>query len=114
LDIINPELNRDYNERVFSQNSLNRSVYLSILERVRESSDEELIKFYSGLIKLSQSRKFSPKNQQVLDVIEYMTVLKLISREHLNKSYIDSQNMWEIYKNKELGIELVYRKNHWN
>jgi hypothetical protein len=72
------------------------------LERLRKVSDEKILKFYPGLIKLSQSKKFSTQNQQILNIVEYMTVLELINREHIDKLYTDSKNSWEIYESNDL------------
>lgn len=114
LDIVTSELEYDYQMEVFEPSSTGSKAYIRILERLRAIPDEKLISFYPKLIKFAQSRKFSDQNEQVLNIVEYMTVLELITREHINKTYTDSQNNWATYKNNELGFELVYRKNHWN
>lgn len=114
LDIVTPELEVNYQNAVFDPSSPWSKAYIRILERLEEVSDEKILKFYPGLIKLSQSKKFSTQNQQILNIVEYMTVLELISRDHLNKTYKDSKNNWETYINKDLGVEFTYRKKYWD
>lgn len=108
LDIINNSVDKNYHKynSFYSQNSN----YEKIFETLMKVSDSKVISFYNNLLNIDKKSQKYIKNKDKIDVIIYITVIELITRDNIKKEYIYSNNDWEWYKNDKYWIEFLYPK----
>lgn len=112
FDIATQEVEHNYMNTVFDgKNSLFKVMY-GILNKLQDTSDKRAILFYNKIIELTGNERIYNKHKKILDILEYMSANELIGRENIEKKYVYSDKIWDLYENKELGFEVIYKKFH--